>query len=239
VTSEEWDRRSERPLLVVSVIFLVLLCLPVIQPDLGASARQAVTAADVGIWLIFAIAYLVGLRLADDRRRYFRTHVLDLLVVALPAFRPLRLLRLLTLGGLLQQRGAAVALGDVTRVVGVAGVLVAFLGAVGVVDAERGAKGANIGTFGDAVWWACTTITTVGYGDRYPVTTRGRVIAVAVMLVGIALLGLLTAGIASSFVRRFSREPEIEAGIRVEAAELADVRERLAAIEAALGRLSP
>ena len=237
MTSEEWERRSERPLLAASLLFLVLLCLPVIEPDLGATSRHVVTALDVIIWLVFAVAYVVGLRVAEDRRRYVRTHVPDLLVVLLPALRPLRLVRLLTIGGLLHRRGSEVAIGEVGRFVAAAGALVVFLGAVGVLDAERTAKGANIASFGDALWWACTTVTTVGYGDRFPVTVLGRVIGVALMVVGIGLLGVLTAGIASTFVRRLSREPQIEAGIRVEAAELAEVRDRLFAIETALAVL--
>ena len=185
-----------------------------------------------------AAAYVVGLRVAEDRRRYMRTHVPDLLVVLLPALRPLRLVGLLTIGGLLHRRGSDVAIGEVGRFVAAAGVLVVFLGAVGVLDAERGTKSANIGSFGDALWWASTTVTTVGYGDRYPVTVQGRLIADALMVIGIGLLVLLTAGIASTFVRRLSREPQIEAGIRVEAAELAEVRDRLLAMEAALVALA-
>lgn len=79
--------------------------------------------------------------------------------------------------------------------------LLVFVGAVVMLDVEREAEGANITTPADAFWWACTTITTVGYGDRYPVTNVGRVIAVLLMIVGIALLGVLTASIAAWFVR--------------------------------------
>ena len=71
------------------------------------------------------------------------------------------------------------------------------LGALAVLDVERNAPDANITSAGDALWWACTTVTTVGYGDRFPVTTQGRFIAVALMLVGIAVVGSLTAVIAT------------------------------------------
>ena len=79
-------------------------------------------------------------------------------------------------------------------------------------DNERGKPGANIETFGDAVWWAMTTVTTVGYGDRYPVTGMGRVIAGAVMVAGIALLGTVTATLASWLIDQVRME-------RVEAAD--------------------
>ena len=69
-----------------------------------------------------------------------------------------------------------------------------------VYNAERQAPGSNIHTLGDSLWWAATTVTTVGYGDRYPVTGTGRVMAVMLMLTGIALVGVVTAAVASYFV---------------------------------------
>ena len=62
------------------------------------------------------------------------------------------------------------------------------MAALGVLDAERASPDANIVTFGDAIWWAFVTITTVGYGDYYPVTTPGRVVAVLLMAGGVAVL---------------------------------------------------
>ena len=78
--------------------------------------------------------------------------------------------------------------------------LVGFVAALAVLDAERDAPNASITTLGDALWWTVTTITTVGYGDRYPATVEGRIVAGALMLGGIALLGVVTASIASWFV---------------------------------------
>ena len=67
--------------------------------------------------------------------------------------------------------------------------------------AERSAKGWNIHNFGQGLWWAVETVTTVGYGERYPVTTLGQGVAVFLMLVGIGLIGVLTATVASYFVQ--------------------------------------
>ena len=108
--------------------------------------------------------------------------------------------------------------------------LLAVVGALAVVDVERGADGANITTIGDAVWWAATTMTTVGYGDRYPVTALGRCVAVGLMVCGIAVLGTVTATLASWIVERVSEARE-EAGsvaqdmkaLRQEVAELRDL----------------
>jgi len=79
-----------------------------------------------------------------------------------------------------------------------------FVSAGLVTVAERSAKGANIHDFGQGLWWAITTVTTVGYGDRYPTTGFGQGVAVFLMLVGIGLIGALTATIASYFVQERS-----------------------------------
>jgi voltage-gated potassium channel len=84
--------------------------------------------------------------------------------------------------------------------VGVA-VMSVGLGAVAALDAEQDAGGANIRTFGDALWWATCTVTTVGYREVYPVTTTGRLVAVVLMVVGIAMAGAVTAAIAAWLVR--------------------------------------
>ena len=80
--------------------------------------------------------------------------------------------------------------------------LLSFVAALGVFEAERDAPDASITTMGDAVWWVLTTITTVGYGDRYPVTVEGRLVAVGLMVAGIAILGTVTAAIATWFLER-------------------------------------
>ncbi len=75
--------------------------------------------------------------------------------------------------------------------------MVLFVASLAVLEAERPNPQANITTFGDALWWAVTTVTTGGYGDHYPITTTGRLVAVGLMLAGITLLGILTASLAS------------------------------------------
>jgi voltage-gated potassium channel len=75
-------------------------------------------------------------------------------------------------------------------------------------DVERGRPGAVVTSFGDALWWSATTITTVGYGDTYPTTGAGRVVAAVLMFSGIALLGVVTATVAAWLVRRVAEEEE-------------------------------
>jgi voltage-gated potassium channel len=67
-------------------------------------------------------------------------------------------------------------------------------------DAERGAVHANITTFGDALWWAVSTITTVGYGDHYPVTAAGHAIAIVLMIVGVGMFGVVAASASAWFI---------------------------------------
>jgi voltage-gated potassium channel len=94
------------------------------------------------------------------------------------------------------------------------------IAALAELDAERGHAGANIHTFGQAIWWAGVTITTVGYGDYYPVTPVGQAVAFALMIVGISLLGLVTATVAAWFLTKM-RAP----AARNEEAVMAELRE--------------
>jgi voltage-gated potassium channel len=96
-----------------------------------------------------------------------------------------------------------------TYVLGSAGLLI-YAGALAVLDVEENAPGSNLTTFGDAVWWAMTTITTVGYGDHYPVTVLGRCVAAGLMIGGVAVLGVVTASVASWMVQSVAEENAAE-----------------------------
>jgi len=88
-----------------------------------------------------------------------------------------------------------------TRTVGLVCLVCVVAGAGLTLFAERGAGGANIHSFEDSLWWAATTMTTVGYGDRFPVTPQGRAVAIVLMVFGIAALSAFTAAIAAALVR--------------------------------------
>jgi voltage-gated potassium channel len=100
-------------------------------------------------------------------------------------------------------RATAYVVGTVT--------LLGFVAAVAVLDAERGVEGGNIDSFGDALWWAATTITTVGYGDQFPTTSSGRFVGVALMIGGVALAGTVTAALASWFVEQITEAEQTNA----------------------------
>ena len=146
---------------------------------------------------------------------------MDLAIVALPILRPLRLIRLLTLLAIFQRVAGRTLRGRVVVYTVVSTFLLVFVGALAMLDAERHYPDASITTFGDALWWSCTTITTVGYGDLYPVSLTGRCVAVALMVGGIALLGTITATIASWLVEKVSkREEASQAATRQQVQEL-------------------
>ncbi|MDQ1597927.1 MAG: voltage-gated potassium channel, partial [Microbacteriaceae bacterium] len=139
-----------------------------------------------------------------------------------PILRPLRLLRLVTLLSVLQRTAGMAFRGRVVLYVAGASMLLVFVAALAVLDAERSAPGATITTFGNALWWAFVTITTVGYGDFTPITITGRLIAGALMLGGVALLGIVTATLASWIVERVAvKEEDAQAATRGEIRALA------------------
>lgn len=94
--------------------------------------------------------------------------------------------------------------------------LLMMTGSVLVFNVERGVEGSNIKTPSDAIWWTIVTITTVGYGDRYPVTDGGRMIAAVLMVAGVGLFGTFTGFVASMFVEPDIKREESELRLLVE-----------------------
>ena len=226
-----WQKITEWPLTISAILFLAAYAWEIIGQLSGAAETLAETVIQA-TWLLFVIDYIVSLVLAENRGRWFVQHLFDLLVVVLPMLRPLRLLRLLTFLSVLNRSlGTAVRGRVVVYVVGAAS-LVVFVAALAALDAERRAPGATIATFGDALWWAVVTITTVGYGDLSPVTIEGRMFAVALMIGGIGLLGVVTATLASWIVERVARKDEDQqaatrAELRALTEEIAQLRRDL------------
>jgi voltage-gated potassium channel len=206
VRVERWERRAEVPLILLALAFLVAYAWPVLDPRIDAGLRSFLVAVSWAVWAAFAADVVIRLVLAENRRAYALRHWYDVALVALPLLRPLRLLRLLTLVRILDRSAASNLAGRVLVYVAGAAALAVGLGALTVLDVERGAPDANITSIGDALWWACTTVTTVGYGDRFPVTGEGRTIAVLLMLVGIGLVGAVTAAVATWILGRVAQE---------------------------------
>ncbi|MFJ4875521.1 potassium channel family protein [Streptomyces sp. NPDC088745] len=201
-----WERRTQTPLLGLALAFALAYAVPIVAPDAPRGVLRACTWAEWTVWAAFALDYLVRLALAPAKWLFVRSHPLDLLAVLLPLARPLTLLRLVSTLLLVGRRARMAPQVTLTAYVGGSVVGLLMFGSLAVLEVERDAPGGNIKTLGDAVWWSFTTMTTVGYGDHSPTTGLGRVLAVGLMLSGIALLGVVTANIAAWFISRFERD---------------------------------
>ena len=197
-----WEQRLEVPLLLLAFAFLVAYAWPILDRTMNRTIESTLTVASWAVWAAFLADFLVRVGLAKDRRRYVLKHWYDVALIALPMLRPLRLLRLLAFARLLNRSVVPNLAGRVGVYVTGAAVSAVGIGALAVLDAERDAQGSNITSAGDALWWATTTVTTVGYGDHYPVTTSGRLVAAALMVVGIAVVGAVTGAVAAWLVEQ-------------------------------------
>jgi voltage-gated potassium channel len=216
---------------------LLFVLYEVLVPE---SAPELMERLDFGFTLAFLGAFALQIALARDRVSWVRHNWIDvalIIVVAFPLLRFLRFqrflpvfrsVRLVRIAAILSEGFRAhlrtYGRGNVSGIL-VAGVIVILVGAVLVRSVEEGATEANIRSVGDALWWAVTTVTTVGYGDKYPTTGAGRLLAAGLMLLGIGLFGVLTASLSSFFVAE-SRQSDVA---RVEA-ELAQLRTEVAGL---------
>jgi voltage-gated potassium channel len=231
VLSRRWERAADWPLMIAAVVFLAAYAVPVLGPNLPSWLLGMCQWMSWITWAVFVIDLVVRLALADERLRYLVRHWYDVLVIVLPLLRPLRLLRLIPLLSVLNRRAQTRLRGRVAIYVAGGASLLAFCAALAVLDVERSSPDANITDFGDAIWWAVTTITTVGYGDCYPVTGVGRLVAFALMVGGIALLGTVTATLASWLVENVEAEKEQAGDLQATVRRLEDKIDRLAAEE--------
>ena len=215
-----WERATEWPLTGAAVVFLAAYTREVLANTQGGTKDAAELVIDA-VWVLFGVDYLVRLALASSRSRWFLHHLPDLAVIALPILRPLRLLRLVTLVGIMQRSAGTALRGRITLYTAGSAALLIFTSALATLDAERHEPGSSIRSFGQALWWALTTITTIGYGDTVPASTQGRFIAALLMIGGVALIGVVTATLASWIVSLVEEEnAEQEAATQAQVATL-------------------
>ena len=194
-----WEHRSEWPMVGLSLVFLTVIILPYAHP-LTPQESLVLHVVDVSLWMVFVLDYMIRFLLASDRRRFVSTHWFDLLIVIVPFLRPLRIVRVIALVVATGRRAGSLIVQQVLIYVLLLVIITTSSCAILVYHFENSAAGANIHSLSDAFWWALTTVTTVGYGDRYPVTPAGRGITVVLMIAGIVLMGTITAAIAAKFV---------------------------------------
>jgi voltage-gated potassium channel len=213
---ERLDRYTDVPLALASLA-LLLLALIEIGGEVGEPWRGRLAVLGWVLWALFFTEFAVKFALASDKRRYLRRNWLDALTVLVPflkflrlarvlrATRALPIFRLLVLGG----RGSGSALAILKRrrlgQLAIISALVVFIGAALAFILEAGARGSQIGDFGDALWWSATTMTTVGSGIE-PVTAGGRILAFSLMLYAVGIFSYFIASISSVLVGMDSRQ---------------------------------
>ena len=188
-------------LTVLALCFLLAFSYPAFNSEVSTLTQTIIDSVQWVCWIAFALDLIFGIWRAGDKKTYLKKHPLEVASLLLPFLRPLRLVRVISFGGLVLQRVAIGRQFAITIKVAIASIFIAYIAAVQITISERAVEGSNIKNFGDGIWWAVTTVTTVGYGDRFPVSTEGRMLAVLLMLTGISLVGVITASVASWFVQ--------------------------------------
>jgi len=214
-------------------VYVLLALLAAVLVPLDAPTRQVLQTADNAVCAFFFLDFVRSLLRAERKLAYLKWGWLDLLasipmVDALRFARVARIVRIIRLlrgfrsarhliAFALQRRAQAAAWG-----MALASFVLVVFSSVAILEVERGAEGANIDSAADAVWWAYVTMTTVGYGDHFPVTSEGRLIAAVLMAAGVGLFGTFTGYVATWF---------LQPGDATQRAEIDSLERRVARLE--------
>jgi voltage-gated potassium channel len=238
--TERWEARFAVPVMVAALATVPLLVLEQDHPH--HALKTVVSAGNWVIWLVFVAEAAVLLAVTPSRLGWLRDHPVELVIivftapflsVAIPSLRLLRTLRLLRLLRLGPQARRLFSLDGLRYAT-----LLALVALAGGAEAFAAAENVSVG---NGVYWALTTMTTVGYGDVTPKTTTGKTIACVLMLVGIGFFALITGAIAQRFLSVEVEEvedaiEEVESTETFVLREVRDIGERLRVLEAALER---
>jgi voltage-gated potassium channel len=233
------EQVTKFPMSVLGVVWLVL-AIVVLTTDVNSSASTAAVAVLFALWVIVLVEYLVRLVVTPDTRGYVKRRWVEPATVVVPAFQGWHIVGIERVSLLVREgqlRAQYILRHHSLFRVLIAVVATIFLGAWLVLLFEEHAKGSNIHDYPDALWWAIVTVTTVGYGDRYPTTEGGRIVAVVLMLVGIGLIGTLTATVASVFIKEHTdaAKEEYKKGHADLGQQLSVISDRIADVERRLG----
>lgn len=205
-TRDRWENATRMPLALLGVVYIgVYSALILTPPDPALDPLRSIVLAV--FWIGFAADVVVRLALTPrgERGAWVRRNPVDLLAVALPVVRALHAVAMLQRVPFFRGGGGdAIRARTVVFLVAYALVYVWFL-ALATLAFERDAPGSTITSLGDAIWWACVTVFTVGYGDAVPVTLGGRIAAVLLMIGGVAIIGVSSAVIVSALAERVRR----------------------------------
>ena len=194
----KWEKYTTLPFIFLSFIFLLGYSVLILNDEVFTQGIDKYILLTLGvIWIMFIIDYFVRLTLSTNKRIFFKRNVIDLISMAIPFTRPFLLLMYLSrLRWFRGRQGSSVRARLVAYAASFA-LMYIYVLSLAVYAAERNAVGATILNYGDSVWWAIETITTVGYGDMIPVTIAGRVYASLLMLGGVVIVGATTATVIS------------------------------------------
>ncbi len=233
------ERITKFPMTLLGVAWLVL-ALVVLSTGFKGSASKVLVGGLFVLWVVMLAEYLVRLVITPDTPGYLRRRWVEPATVLVPVLQGWHVVGIEKMSLLLHEGELRVESilkhHSLFRVL-IAVVVTLLLGAWLVLLFEDKAKGSNIHDYPDALWWAIVTVTTVGYGDRFPVTEGGRVVAVILMLVGIGLIGVLTATVASVFIKEHTddNKEEFKKGHADLGQQLSVISDRLADVERRLG----
>jgi voltage-gated potassium channel len=227
------------PMAVLGILWLVV-AITVLTSDARGKSSFFLVGSLFGLWLLFLIEYLVRLVVTPNTKGYVKRRWVEPVTVVVPPLQGWHIVGIEKMGLLLHEGAlrlqAILKHHSLFRVLIAASATLVF-GAWLVLLFEENAHGSNIHTYPDALWWAIVTVTTVGYGDRFPVTEGGRIVAAILMLVGIGLIGTLTATVASVFIKEHtdSTKEEFKRGHEDLSTQVALIGDRLQDIERRLG----
>jgi len=233
------ERITKFPMTLLGVAWLVL-AIVVLSTGFKGSASKVLVGGLFVLWVVMLAEYLVRLVITPDTPGYLRRRWVEPATVLVPVLQGWHVVGIEKMSLLLHEGELRVESilkhHSLFRVL-IAVVVTLLLGAWLVLLFEDKAKGSNIHDYPDALWWDIVTVTTVGYGDRFPVTKGGRVVAVILMLVGIGLIGVLTATVASVFIKEHTddNKEEFKKGHADLGQQLSVISDRLADVERRLG----
>lgn len=230
---QEWidlyTRRISPLLSILALFYLVTFSIQAIWYYPEASWFRYMNFFGDLLWTLFVMDLVFRFSMSTDKKHFFQKNAVDTITVAVPQFRALRALRAFTGSGFISKKTGLISGGGLASAF-LAALIVVWVGSLMVLNAERSAANAEIKTPGEAVWWGFETVTTVGYGDYVPVTWNGRLLAVLVMLVGISILGVVTASLSAALVKRAHQGPD---RVQEVLTELAELKAMVAKLEAA------
>ena len=225
-----WEERSSTPMFVASVLYLLAFAAPIMSTRIQEPYDGYLNILQLILWGLFAADYCIRLYLAP-RRLYFITHnLMNLAIVLLPAWRIVSFLAMIYMTANRQYKRLSEL---AVKLFGYTAIFIIMF-ALAIYSVESSAPGAMIRDLPTAYWWTFTTLATVGYGDVYPITGIGRVIAVVVMLYGVGLVAVATGALASWIIEKIGGVEEQE--YPATKADVDDLRQEISELRALLAR---